>query len=34
MINVADFLLGVVTGGVIAFAVEVYRVWRGDHGQR
>lgn len=30
MINVADFLLGVVTGGVIAFVFEVYRVWRGD----
>jgi len=29
MINVADFLLGVVTGGVIAFAVEAYRVWQG-----
>ena len=28
MINIADFLLGVVFGAVIAFVFEVYRVWR------
>ena len=31
MINVADFLLGLVTGAVLAFLFEVWRVWRADH---
>jgi hypothetical protein len=26
--NMADFLLGLITGLVIAFAFETYRVWR------
>jgi hypothetical protein len=26
--NMADFLLGLVTGLVIAFAFEAYRAWR------
>ena len=30
MINVADFLLGLVTGAVLSFVFEVYRVWRGN----
>jgi hypothetical protein len=26
--NMADFLLGLVSGLILAFAFEVYRVWR------
>jgi hypothetical protein len=26
--NMADFLLGLVTGLVIAFGIEAYRAWR------
>lgn len=31
--NMADFLLGLVTGLILAFAFEVYRVWREGKGE-